>query len=392
LGDAVKMALAPERLFTAQGDSLESGFVVVENGTIAGIVRAIDDRDVPVVRLPGITLIPGLIDAHTHVSIIPSRGDQLGQMRAPAGVQLAAARPLVLLDLLSGVTTLRCMGQEFGVDFDLRDEIASATTIGPEVLCAGVQVTKPGAHGHAVTAVSTGGEMEALIEANVARGAHLIKIFATGGVSSVATSASDSPFTADEVRLVADCAHRHGVHLAAHAHGGLGAKLAIENGVDTIEHGALLDAGLIESAAERGLAIVGTFSIVDHPAGILAGDASRPEIVGKLHEVRSRIADSWRRILASGVRIALGTDSMHGCIAHDVARLVEFGATPARAVRAVTSEAAQICRLTDRGMIAPGLRADLVAVKGNPLEDVRALAGPVMVMKAGRIVHMVGTM
>jgi len=389
MGDAVKVALAPERLFTALGDGVEHGFVLVGDGKIEAVVESLDGRDVPVIRLPGTTLMPGLIDAHTHVSVLPSRGDQLGQMRARADEQLAAARPLVLLDLLSGVTTLRCMGQEHGVDFDLRDEIASGATVGPDVLCAGVQVTKPGAHGHALTAVSTDDEVEALIAANAARGAHLVKIFTTGGVSSVATSASDSPFTAREIRLVADAAHRRGLHLAAHAHGGLGAKLAIENGVDTIEHGALLDLDLVESAAARRLAIVGTFSIVDHPAGILAGDAGRPEIVGKLREVRSRMADSWRRILASGVSVALGTDSMHGCLAHDVARLVEFGATPARALRAVTSEAAEVCRLADRGTIAAGRRADLIAVRGNPLEDVRALAGPVMVMKAGRVVHSV---
>jgi imidazolonepropionase-like amidohydrolase len=389
LRSAVKIALAPERLFTAQGAALQSGIVVVENGTIAAIVDSIDDREIPVLRLPGTTLMPGLIDAHTHVSIMPSRGDQLAQMRAPADLQLATARPLVLLDLLSGVTTLRCMGQELDVDFRLREEIRSGATVGPDVLCAGVQVAKPGAHGHALTAVSSDQEIERLIEANAARGADLIKIFTTGGVSSVATPASDSPFSAREVRLVADAAHRRGLKLAAHAHGGAGAKLAIENGVDTIEHGALLDAALIDTAATRGLAIVGTFSIIDHPSGIIGGDAGRPEIVGKLEQVRALVAEAWRRIVASGMRIALGTDSMHGCIAHDVARLVDFGAGPARALRAVTSEAAEVCGLTDRGTIAPGRLADLIAVRGNPLEDVRALAGPVLVMKQGRIVHQV---
>jgi imidazolonepropionase-like amidohydrolase len=131
-------------------------------------------------RLAGSTLLPGLIDSHSHVSIVPSRGDQLGQMRLPAEVQLATARSNVLADLLSGVTTLRVMGQELDVDFLLRDEIASGATLGPDLVCAGVQVTKDGAHGHALTAVRNEAEIDALVERNVAQGAGLVKIFTTG--------------------------------------------------------------------------------------------------------------------------------------------------------------------------------------------------------------------
>jgi imidazolonepropionase-like amidohydrolase len=101
------------------------------------------------------------------------------------------------------------------------------------------------------------------------------------------------------------------------------------------------------------------------------------------------MAGAWEALVASGVRIAVGTDSMHGCLAFDIARLTAFGASPARALRAATSDAAEICGLTDRGAIGPGRRADLVAVLGNPLEDVRSLASPVFVMKAGVVVHQV---
>jgi len=138
------------------------------------------------------------------------------------------------------------------------------------------------------------------------------------------------------------------------------------------------------------VAVVGTFSIAEHPAGVEAGDANRPEIIAKLREVRSRIGDTWRRILQSGVDVALGTDSMHGCIAFDAARLTAFGASPARAIRAATRDAAAVCGLSDRGTITPGLRADLIAVLGNPLDDIRSLACPVLVIKEGRIVHRLG--
>jgi imidazolonepropionase-like amidohydrolase len=296
----------------------------------------------------------------------------------------------VLADLLAGVTTLRVMGQERDVDFRLRDEIGRGETFGPELVCAGVQLAKAGAHGHALTAVASEDDIARLVDANAAKGAGLIKIFTTGGVSSVASSHGDCPFTPREIRCAANAAHRHGLRLASHAHGGEGARRAIEH-VDTIEHGALLDEALIDEIARRGLAVVGTFSILDHPAGIEAGDAGRPEIIGKLRDVRERVGFAWRRILQSGVRVAVGTDSMHGCLASDVARLVELGATEGRALRAATIGGADVCGLSDRGAIAPGLRADLVAVLGDPLSDIRALASPVLVMKAGSIVHRVGS-
>lgn len=382
----MRLVLVPDRIFTGLSDTAETGAVLVDGDRIVAIEREIPASS-GVLHLPGATLVPGLIDAHTHVSIVPSRGNQLEQLRLPVDVQLAAARSNVLADLLSGVTTMRIMGQERGVDFLLRDEIETGETLGPDLACAGVQLAKAGGHGHALTAVWGEEDIVRLVEANVAKGARLIKIFATGGVSSVATSQDDCPFTAREIRCAADAAHRHGLALAAHAHGGEGARRAMLNGVDTIEHGVLLDEASIDEAARRGLAVVGTFSISEHPAGIQTGDARRPEIVGKLREVRERVCETWSRILRSGMRIAAGSDSMHGCLAFDVARLVDFGATPARALRAATTEGAAVCGFTDRGAIAPGQRADLLAVAGNPLENIRALAAPLLVMKAGVVVH-----
>lgn len=385
----MRVALVPDRIFTGLADEAIGGVVVIEDGRILGIEPTVPDG-MTVRTLPGTTLLPGLIDSHTHVSIVPSRGDQIEQMKRPADEQLASARSNVLTDIFSGVTTMRIMGQELDVDFRLRDEITSGQTVGPDLVCAGVQLAKVGGHGHALTAVETEDDIVRLIESNVAKGAGLVKIFTTGGVSSVASSPADCPFTRREIRRAADTAHRHGLKLASHAHGGEGARLAIENGVDTIEHGVLLDEPMIEDAVRRGIAIVGTFSILDHPAGIEAGDAGRPEIAGKLRESRGRVATAWQQILRAGVRVAVGTDSMHGCIAFDAARLVSFGATPARALKAATVDGASVCGLADRGAIAQGLRADLVAVLGDPLADIRALASPVMVMKAGVTVHEVG--
>lgn len=382
-----RVALVPDRLFTGVTEIAAPRAVIVEGGQIAAIDEPGAVQGLPVIRLPGATLLPGLIDAHTHVSIVPSRGDQLAQLREPLEQQLAAARANVLTDLLAGVTTLRVMGQELGVDFRLRDEIAAGVTPGPDLVCAGVQLAKKDGHGYALTAVEGEYDIQRLVIANASHGAGLIKIFATGGVSSVAGATDECPFSAAEIRCAADTAHREGLKLAAHAHGGDGALRAMQNGVDSIEHAALFDRRLIDEARRRNVAVVGTFSIVDHPLGIAAGDAGRPEVVAKLQAIRGRMADAWHGIVESGVRIAVGTDSMHGCLAFEIARLTSYGATPARALRAATSIAAEICGLADRGLVEPGRRADVVAVLGNPLEDIRVMASPVFVMKAGVVVH-----
>lgn len=382
------LAIVADRVFTARSDRAASGAVVIEGERIVDIAPS-PPASAEIIELPGTTVLPGFIDAHTHVSIVPSRGNQIQQLKLPVAEQLATARSNVLADLLSGVTTMRIMGQELDVDFLLRDEIARGETVGPELVCAGVQLAKPGGHGHALTAVTGEADIERLVDQNTAKRAGLIKIFTTGGVSSVAAWSGDCPFTPSEIRRAADTAHRHGLKLASHAHGGLGARLAMENGVDTIEHAVLFDDELIEMASDRQVSIVGTFSILDHPAGIEAGDATRPEIVGKLRESRARVEKAWRGILSAAIPIAVGTDSMHGCLAFDVARLVDYGAPPARALCAATVDGARVCGLDDRGVIASGLRADLVAVLGNPLSDIRALAAPVMVMKGGAIVHRV---
>lgn len=382
-----RIAIHPDGVFTGLSDTLQPSVVIVDDDRIVGVETAVPPDIDAVVRLAGVTLMPGLIDAHTHVSILPCRGNQIDQMRVPLAEQMSIARSNVLADLLSGVTTMRVMGQEFGVDFAVKAEIAAEDTLGPDLICAGVQLAKENGHGHALTFVRDAHDIRALVDENARRGAGLIKIFTTGGVSSVATSQADCPFTPEEIRVAAEAAHSHGLKLASHAHGGEGAKRAIENGVDTIEHGVLLDETMIEEAARRGVAIVGTFSIQDHPAGILAGDARNPQIQRKLNEVRGRVSQTWRRILDSGVHVAVGTDSMHGCLAYDIWRLTAFGASPARALRAATSDAAKVCDRPDRGAIAPGTRADLVGVLGNPLDDIRVMSRPVFVMKAGVVVH-----
>ena len=148
-----RIAIHPDGVFTGLSDTLQPSVVIVDDDRIVGIETSVPPEIDRVVRLPGITLLPGLIDAHTHVSILPCRGNQIDQMRVPLAEQMSIARSNVLADLLSGVTTMRVMGQEFGVDFAVKAEIAAGDTLGPDLICAGVQLAKENGHGHALTFV-----------------------------------------------------------------------------------------------------------------------------------------------------------------------------------------------------------------------------------------------
>ena len=140
----MKLALEADRVFTGRSDGAEKAVVLIDDDRIVSVDTWLADDTVPVMRLPGTTLLAGLIDAHTHVSVLPACGNQIDQMKRPVEEQLAAARANVLADLTSGVTTMRIMGQELDVDFRLRDEIAGGRSLGPDLVCAGVQLAKPG--------------------------------------------------------------------------------------------------------------------------------------------------------------------------------------------------------------------------------------------------------
>ena len=362
---------------------LSPGIVVVRDQFIEWVGTGRPPLPAPFADLGDATLLPGLIDAHSHLSIDPALGDQIGQLRRSAHAQLLSARRHVPLDLASGVTTMRVLGEEGGVDFQIRDEIASGLLAGPDLICAGVQIAREGYHGHALTGVRGEQDIRALARRNVRAGAKVLKIFATGGISSSGT-ASEPPFTVREIACAAAVAHENGIKLAAHAHGGPGAMLAIDGDVDTIEHAAAIDDRCLEAIVRRSVTVVGTFSILYHPEGIERGDSGNPEVLEKLRGARGSMERSWRSILSAGARVAVGTDSMHGRLAFDIAKLVEWGASARDALSAATVGGAEACGLPDRGRLAPGLRADLMAVRGDPFIDIATLAEPVLVVANGR--------
>lgn len=383
------MMVAADRVIDGTGRApIAGGAVLIENGRIAAVGRRADlglPEGAPVIERPGETLLPGLVDAHTHLSIIPGLGNQIGQLRERAGRAMLRAVPNVRADLLSGVTTMRVMGEEHFLDVDMKAAIAAGRIPGPRLVVATRMIAARHGHGTALTASDGPEEIRRHIRENLAAGADFIKFFATGGTSSARAAADTCFYSRAEIELIIDEAHRDGRPAAVHAHGGPAIKLCVEAGVDTIEHGKLCTAEDFALMRRHNTWLVTNNAISFHPDGIEKGDAHTPEIMAKLNRGRANVPKMFRLLLDSGVRWALGTDSMHGLLWYEAQKAVEFGATTEQALAGITRNAADaIGRLDEIGTLEPGKRADLVSVRGNPLADIAALREVGLILQDGR--------
>ncbi len=381
-------AITARRVIDATGrPPIDHGVVVIEGERIKSVGR---QGDVPipdgatVIDCGAHTVLPGFVDAHSHASIIPGLGDQIGQLRQPPGPKMLRAVHNLRTDLRSGVTTMRVVGEEHFIDVDLRAAIAEGRLPGPRLLVATRPVTARNGHGAALTFSDGADEIRKTIRENVAMGADLIKLFMTGGVSSKGTAARWYAYSRAEVEVAVEEAHRNNKPVAVHAHGGPGLRICIEAGVDTIEHGKLCDLDDLVEMRRRGTWLVTNNAVSGHPDGIEKGDAHVPAIMAKLHESREKSRENFSAVLESGVRWALGTDSMHGLIWWEIAKVVEWGADPHDALLAATRRAAEAVGMGDEvGSLEPGKRADVISVDGNPLTDVACLRRVGVILQGG---------
>ncbi len=381
-------AICGTQLITGtDGDPIPHGAVLIDGDRIAGVgpLGALRlSAQTEVVEVTG-TVVPGFINAHTHCSIIPGLGDQTGQMRAgplPSGLRAVGN---MRRELLSGVTTARIMGEEHYLDIEMRRAIEAGLILGPRLLCCGIHLTSSHGHGRALTTTDGVDAVRARVRQNIAAGADWIKLFITGGVSSVGAALDTYTYTREEIRAACEEAHRAGRKVAAHAHGGPGVRVALEEGLDTVEHGALLDTDDVDLIKRLDRFLVCTFAILYHPDGIEKVDRSNPAIWSKVLSLRDQEETRFREILRSGVRYAVGTDSMHGLLWFEMATLVRFGVPPMDAIRAGTAWAAHACAVDDRvGTLESGKLADVVAVQGDPLREIEALSRVQLVVKGGR--------
>jgi imidazolonepropionase-like amidohydrolase len=371
------------------GAPVRDAVVVVDGGRITAAGPAASTPSPPgaeTVDLRDRFVMPGLVDAHSHISIVPGDGDQIGQLRQPPVPQALRASANLRRDLAAGTTTMRVMAEENFLDVQVRDAIEAGVIPGPRLLCATRGITASNGHGRAHSAFDGVDEIRRGVRENFQRGADHVKLFATGGVSSAGTALENAVYSREEIRAAVEEARRVGKYAAAHAHGGLGLRLAVEEGVATIEHGVLATDDDIRLMNERGVWLVCTFSIFMHPSGIEQGDGKNRAIMDKVRWARQVVADNFPRHLATGIRIAAGTDSMHGLMPFELATLVRLGCSTRDALIAGTRGGAEACRVdAEVGTLTPGKRADLIAIDGNPLENIDALRNVRLVMKDGVI-------
>ena len=395
-------------LVRATGESIADARIRIADGRVADVgtresVGASGER----VDHSGETVIPGLIDAHLHLQGHRSM-DPMDWVRD--GTALGAARATADLRSLleAGFTSVRDVGSTTGLG--LREAVAEGSIPGPRVFTSGRAISQTGGHGdvHSVPREwVTGGEAtistladgadECRTEARkrVREGVDCLKIMTTGGVLSERDSPDQSQFTDAEVAAMTEEAHRVGVPVASHAQGTPGIVRALENGVDTVEHGFYLDGAALDLFLETEATFVPTLSIV-HRIVTEGADHGVPEYgLEKAREAREAHFDSTRRAYEAGVPIATGTDFLgpdlapHGTNALELELLVsEIGLSEAEAVAAATGVAARTVPADDVGHLDVGAHADFLAVEADPLSDISVLRAPDVVYRGGEPVEL----
>ncbi|MFP2930795.1 amidohydrolase family protein [Pyxidicoccus sp. 3LG] len=401
--------LKAARLFDAKAGRLVTpGVVVVRDGKVAAVgPGASVPEGARVVELGDATLLPGFMDAHTHLTGEAGedwRQDLIDDMQRTIPEQTLETLPLVRATLMAGFTTVRNLGAAYFVDVGLRNAIRRGTVVGPRILTATSGLGGTGGHcdggnsfrkgllvEESTAGVADGAEaLRAKVRENIKYGADLIKVCATGGVLSLNADVDSPQLTQAELDAIVDEAHARRRKVAAHAHGAEGVKRAVRAGVDSIEHGALMDDEAIDLMKRKGTWYVPT-AMAFQGVKELADKGQLPEEnIRKVRAVDTARRQALGKAIAKGVRIAFGTDAgvfAHGRNAGEFALLVEAGMPPAEALRTATVHAAELLGVSATlGTLEPGKLADVVAVPGNPLQDIRATERVFFVMKEG-VIH-----
>jgi len=350
-----------------------------------------------VIDLSDAFVMPGFMDMHTHVIGHLDNYFFAGYFQSPHRATIGGVVNAEKT-LLAGFTTIRNVGAGDYADVALRDAINAGEVPGPRMAVSGPGLGITGGHCDNNSLNPTFEErsdgvadgpwaVREQVRKNVKYGADLTKFCATGGVFSKGTKVGMTQYTLEEMQAIVDESHMHGRKVAAHAHGTEGIKRAIVAGVDSIEHASFLDEEAIRMGIERGTVFVLDIYNTEYTLECGAANGVPEENINKEREVGTKQRESFSLAVKMGAKVAYGTDSgvyPHGDNGKQFARAVRFGMTPAQAIQSATSVTAELLGWEDRvGAIEPGLYADIVAVRGNPLEDISELEDVDFVMKGG---------
>src|SRR5438309_605291 len=404
------------RLFDGTGDKVRENMVIVVQDDRIQSVGSPASVSIPagatVIDLSKATVLPGLIDCHTHLGARADRYDEIYRFKDTPFQSAFAGVVHARKTLEAGFTSVRDVGSEPFLAVDLRNSINDGFTIGPRIVASGPAISITGGHGDLnnyspqtrVTMfpeerdyrIADGvDQVRHVVRAQVKYGVDVIKILATGGVLSKGDSPGAPQYTLEELKAAAEEAHMAGRKIAAHAHGAQGIKNAILAGIDSIEHASLIDDEGIRLAKERGtyldMDIYNDEYLVNEATkvGLPAENLEKEKMVGRLQR------ENFAKAVKAGAKMAFGTDAgvyPHGDNARQFYFMVKYGMTTAQAIRAATSSAADLIgRANDVGTISPGKFADIIAVDADPLADVRALEHVSFVMKGGVVYKEKGT-
>ena len=385
------------------GNTLNDQFIVIEGDKIVSIGPASGakaDPGVETVNLPNSTVLPGLIDSHTHLTFEPKNlGYESLGVSVPREALSGAKNARVTL--LAGFTTVRNVGATGYSDIALRDAINDGDIPGPRILASGPALGITGGHCdenllapefHFVgEGVADGVDaVRHKVREDIKYGSDVIKICATGGVMSKGDDPNASQYTREEMKAIVEEAHRLGRKVAAHAHGAEGVIWASEAGVDSIEHGHLMNDDSIATLKKNGTYVVPTLYLMDWNRENLAKRNAPDFVVRKMKEVSAVGQNNLKKAFAAGVKVAFGTDAAvypHGLNAHEFAVYVRLGMTPLQAIQTATVNASDLLGWSSKvGTLEAGKFADMIAVDGDPLKDVTTLEQVRFVMKGGEVV------
>ena len=388
------------------GTIVEPGDLLVHEGRIVEVAPSTIPSDAVTIDLGDVTLLPGLMDMEVNLFMGgPDHRSPLIPVQEDPAVRTLRAVANGTRTLRAGFTTVRNLGlfvQTGGIllDVALKKAVDLGWVDGPRIVPAGHAISPTGGHldptvfqnfaPHVLPITLEEGiadgvaEVQKAVRYQIKYGAQVIKVSASGGVMSHTGPAGARQYSTEELEAIVDEAHRAGLKVAAHCHGDEAVRVAVQSGIDCIEHGSLMSDDTIDLLVERGTFLVATTYLTE------AMDTSHaaPELQAKAAEVFPRARRTISTAIERGVKVACGTDAPaipHGRNAKEIVALVDRGMTPLQAIRAATLVACELIDVADRGRLEPGLLADIIAVPGNPLEDITLTEQVRFVMKGGQV-------